>query len=323
MNMKKGISLCLLVLIGYGLYGQTAISGQLNLDEAMYESKVMLEKLNVDHIDEVKLAEPIAWSPLKKDGTFSFDKKHLSDKDAVYRIYVARVEAALRDTLAVGTTFILSKSDEILFQKSKVPFAKYTTTNKADKEWKKLQAFEKELLQSQLAQDAGENQFKSYAKDSLRILMVKLIGIKQLESKGLLEQDIQKNSDFYLALLTELKASEMPAKNYVFLENRLAFLTQDVLEEQYAFSKAVNYILGFMVLALVGFLVFRRRKEPVVVPLSRQEQNIQNLIVQGKTNKEIANELFISISTVKTHITNIYGKLKVSGRQELLRKTQN
>ncbi|HDZ13708.1 MAG TPA: response regulator transcription factor [Pricia sp.] len=39
--------------------------------------------------------------------------------------------------------------------------------------------------------------------------------------------------------------------------------------------------------------------------------------------KEIANELFISLSTVKTHITNIYGKLKVSGRQELLRRFQD
>jgi len=47
------------------------------------------------------------------------------------------------------------------------------------------------------------------------------------------------------------------------------------------------------------------------------------LILQGKSNKEIANELFISLSTVKTHITNIYNKLKVSSRQELLRKTQN
>jgi DNA-binding CsgD family transcriptional regulator len=321
--MRKRVLVYLFVLSGVGLSAQIAISGQLNLEEASYEPKVLLEKLHVDHIDDLKEAEPIAWSPVNKDGFFSFDKKHLSNKDAVYRIYVNRMETALKDTIASGTTFILSKSDKIIFQKSRKPFTGYTTTNEADKEWKKLQAFEKELLKSQLAQDAGENQFKSYAKDSLRILMVKLIGVKQLEEKGLLEQDITKNSDFYLVLLAELKASEMPAKNYVFLENRLAFLTQDALEESYTFSKIINYILGFMVLGLVGFVVLRKRKEPVVVPLSRQEQNIQNLIVQGKTNKEIANELFISISTVKTHITNIYSKLKVSGRQELLRKMQN
>ncbi|MGB7394497.1 MAG: LuxR C-terminal-related transcriptional regulator, partial [Pricia sp.] len=43
----------------------------------------------------------------------------------------------------------------------------------------------------------------------------------------------------------------------------------------------------------------------------------------GKSNKEIAGELFISISTVKTHITNIYGKLKVSSRKELLHRIKN
>lgn len=322
-SMAKRILYFLLISNCLGLSAQYAISGQLNLEGEIYEPKVRLAKLDVDHIDDFKLAKPVAWATLKKDGSFSFHKKYISDKDALYHIYVNSVETALKDTIVSGTTFILSKLDKIHFDKSEKPFTKYTTTNEADNEWKNLQAFEAELLQSQLAHEVGEKQFKSYAKDSLRILMVKLIGVKQLEEKGLLEQDITKNPGFYLALLAELEKSEMPAENYVFLEKRLAFLTKDTIEEKYAWSKIINYILGFLVLGLSGFLVMRRRKEPVQVPLSRQEQNIQHLIVQGKTNKEIANELFISISTVKTHITNIYGKLKVSSRQELFRKTQN
>ena len=321
--MVKRILFSVVASISFHLSAQNAISGQLSLEGEILEPNVQLTKLDVDHIDNFKFAKPVTWVTLKEDGSFSFEKKYLFDKDAVYRIYVNRVEEALKDTIASGATFILSKSDKIHFYKSEKPFADYTTTNKADKEWQKLRAFEKELLQSQLAQDVGESQLKSYAKDSLRILMVKLIGVKQLEEKGLLEQDITKNSEFYLALLAELKESGIPAENYVFLENRLAFLTQDIIEEKYAWSKIVNYILGFLVFGLAGFLVLRKRNEPAIVSLSRQEQNIQNLIVQGKTNKEIANELFISISTVKTHITNIYGKLKISSRQELLRKTQN
>lgn len=321
--MKNGILLCLLILSWIGISAQSAISGQLNLDEASYEPKVMLEKLHVDHIDDFKLATPIAWARLENDGSFFFDKKHVSEKDAIYRIYVNKMEKALKGMSAIGVTFILSKSDTIHFKKSAIPFAEYTITNKADQEWKKLQAFETELLQSQLAHVEGEKQFQGYAKDSLRILMVKLIGVKQLEQKGLLEQDISKNSGFYLALLTELEESEIPIENYLFLENHLAFLTKDIVEEKYAWSKIINFILGFVVVGLAGFVVSRRRKKPVLVSLSRQERNIQNLIAQGKSNKEIANELFISLSTVKTHITNIYGKLKVSNRQELLRKTQN
>ncbi|WP_099546353.1 response regulator transcription factor [Maribacter sp. 4G9] len=57
--------------------------------------------------------------------------------------------------------------------------------------------------------------------------------------------------------------------------------------------------------------------------LSKQERNIRYLILEGKSNKEIANELFISLSTVKSHISNIYSKLRVSDRRELLQKYRN
>jgi DNA-binding CsgD family transcriptional regulator len=51
--------------------------------------------------------------------------------------------------------------------------------------------------------------------------------------------------------------------------------------------------------------------------LTKQEQNILRLILENKTNKEIAEALFVSISTVKTHINNIFKKLKVQSRDEL------
>ncbi|NHF60928.1 response regulator transcription factor [Flavobacteriaceae bacterium TP-CH-4] len=73
-------------------------------------------------------------------------------------------------------------------------------------------------------------------------------------------------------------------------------------------------------------MTFRIRssgKLPPLNDLSKQEQNVQQLILQGKSNKQIAEELFISLSTVKTHITNIYNKLQVSGRKELLQRHQN
>jgi DNA-binding CsgD family transcriptional regulator len=165
---------------------------------------------------------------------------------------------------------------------------------------------------------------KSYAKDSLQILMVKLIGIKQLDNKDLLEKDIAKNPDYYMALLTELKESDIERSEYLFLENKLAFLTTEVAENKYAASKIMNVLLGLAVAGLV-FFVFRLRNRRNTVPisdLSKQEKNIQGLILKGKSNKEIANELFISLSTVKTHITNIYSKLQVSSRQELLQKMQ-
>ncbi|SRR6266487_3511978 len=55
---------------------------------------------------------------------------------------------------------------------------------------------------------------------------------------------------------------------------------------------------------------------PLPEPLSHHEQRVLRLLVAGLSNPEIANELVISINTVKTHVKNIYSKLNVNGRKE-------
>lgn len=50
--------------------------------------------------------------------------------------------------------------------------------------------------------------------------------------------------------------------------------------------------------------------------LSVRELEILKMISDGKTNKEIALLAYIELSTVKTHINNIYGKLSVKNRRE-------
>lgn len=55
-------------------------------------------------------------------------------------------------------------------------------------------------------------------------------------------------------------------------------------------------------------------------PLTIREQEILNQLSQGKTNKEIAENLFISIDTVKTHLKKIYQKLEVNSRLQAVTK---
>ena len=51
--------------------------------------------------------------------------------------------------------------------------------------------------------------------------------------------------------------------------------------------------------------------------LTQQENKVLDLILQDKTNKEIAIQMFVSVSTVKTHINNLYKKLQVGSRDEV------
>jgi len=51
-------------------------------------------------------------------------------------------------------------------------------------------------------------------------------------------------------------------------------------------------------------------------PLSRREHEVYELIIQGRTNREIASTLFISESTAKVHVRHIFEKLGVHTRAE-------
>jgi len=53
--------------------------------------------------------------------------------------------------------------------------------------------------------------------------------------------------------------------------------------------------------------------------LSNREREIARLVVEGKTNREIASVLFISEHTVRNQLVNIFGKLGISRRTELAR----
>jgi NarL family two-component system response regulator LiaR len=55
-------------------------------------------------------------------------------------------------------------------------------------------------------------------------------------------------------------------------------------------------------------------------PLSEREQEVLSLISTGYRNKEVADKLSISLSTVKNHIYSIYQKLHVSSKVEAINK---
>jgi DNA-binding NarL/FixJ family response regulator len=58
------------------------------------------------------------------------------------------------------------------------------------------------------------------------------------------------------------------------------------------------------------------RAEPAVA-LSSRELEVVRAVARGRTNHEIAGDLFVSLSTVKTHLTNIGSKLDARNRVEI------
>jgi DNA-binding NarL/FixJ family response regulator len=50
--------------------------------------------------------------------------------------------------------------------------------------------------------------------------------------------------------------------------------------------------------------------------LTRREEEVLSLVAQGKSNQQIAKELFLSLKTVRNHVSNIFLKLQVADRAQ-------
>jgi len=61
----------------------------------------------------------------------------------------------------------------------------------------------------------------------------------------------------------------------------------------------------------------------LMIGLTVRQKEVYNLIISGKTNKEIISELFIEQSTLKSHINQIYKKLNIKYRNELKSKVNH
>ena len=54
----------------------------------------------------------------------------------------------------------------------------------------------------------------------------------------------------------------------------------------------------------------------VINDLTKQESIVLALVAQGKRNAEIAQELYLSVRTVESHLRSIFQKLEISSRTE-------
>lgn len=91
-------------------------------------------------------------------------------------------------------------------------------------------------------------------------------------------------------------------------------------------------LLAGLEIALYNFGQERRIKFPVhelsminaklLSPLTQREYDLLQLLWEGLTNQQMAERLFVSVNTVKTHLKNLFLKLNVKTRTAVIRRVQ-
>jgi LuxR family maltose regulon positive regulatory protein len=62
--------------------------------------------------------------------------------------------------------------------------------------------------------------------------------------------------------------------------------------------------------------------QPLIEPLSERELEVLRFLATGMTNPEIARELYVATSTIRSHCKSIYGKLNVHKRWDAVQQAQ-
>lgn len=138
-----------------------------------------------------------------------------------------------------------------------------------------------------------------------------------------------------LETLAQAVAMAMPGgtiRPFVELGRPMADLLKKLAEK----SVAVDYVTKLLAvfrdveaepvpdaLASKPFTVPSPSPQPLVEPLTNRELDVLAFLAQRLRNQEIADKLFVSIETVKTHLKNIYQKLNVSKRHEAVSKAMD
>jgi LuxR family maltose regulon positive regulatory protein len=62
--------------------------------------------------------------------------------------------------------------------------------------------------------------------------------------------------------------------------------------------------------------------EGLLEPLTERELEVLQLVAAGKTNRQVATDLFVSVGTVKTHVNNVYRKLDAHSRTQAVSRAR-
>ncbi|HEX6386230.1 MAG TPA: LuxR C-terminal-related transcriptional regulator [Anaerolineae bacterium] len=169
------------------------------------------------------------------------------------------------------------------------------------------------LAQNEKAAAAAQLEacYSKATRDSLQAVVVKILVLQALASPT------EADGLAYLAEALALARPQGYIRTFVDEGQAMAALLRRALEQEIAPNYTANLLSHFPDQFSVS-----HQQAPLVEPLSEREVEVLQHLAAGQTYQEIAQTLFISVNTVKTHLQSIYGKLEVSNRRQATAKAK-
>ncbi len=172
-------------------------------------------------------------------------------------------------------------------------------------------------IDKSFVQDLGRNEHNS------RVLVESMVTLAQKLNMTVIAEGVETVEQ--LQLLTEYKCDEV--QGYIFSKPLTAnafihYFENEVTNLKTITSKHQQHVVEPLKKEQIGIqkdiIQFAIKQVKSEFTLSTRETDVFHLIVEGLSNKEISEQLFISEHTVKNHITNILSKLNVTDRVQAI-----
>ena len=328
-SIAKILLLALMISVGLGIYARAdfksegKIFGQLYFDST-WEPIVYLSYISTfNEMYSMSNNMIIEKAPVDSLGNFYFDISFLPSNDHLYRIHMVKKDDPPASLIIGGKDenhmFIIANNSSVIgiYNSSNQSLFKDVTLtgspiNKSFQQITEIANFidsantNDSLLKKEFIAKATYEKLR-YIADTCTHPLLSLYSIykSKFESNQLL------NKQFYQSYL---KKWDKNKSNY-FKSFREQLLIETKNEKVYGLIIATLLLVtGF----ILGRITIINKKAKRLDKLSVQERKIFDMLQRGITNQQISEECNIGLSTVKSHVSNIYSKLNIKSRKDAM-----
>ena len=322
-------------------FGEYIIKGKVNV-AGEWQHHIYLATIDkLDNYYSAKAEYIVNSAEIDTDGNFSIAGDNLPQASQFYKLYLIKEEHSEFNACLFEGGDQHNFIHLILHNESKVEITSDMTTSapfgdyaiKGDQPNQLMKSLSTLVYPSyqfyeirfpselQYAQNKLNNDLFNFA-DTCSVPLVSLAAINNTDYDTYFDTKIDQYRSFGKLLRTELRDHPY-TKDYI---RKMKYYGEDEGKASLKWWQLSTLLFGLLSLFLGWKLLMPTEKKttietPTVIDyqFTKQEQKILSLIVEGKSNKEIASELYIELSTVKSHINKLYAKMSVSSRKEAIK----